>query len=176
MTSGPNARADATRVGIVGGSAGGYAVLASLAANLFPWAGGISLYGVGNLKLLEAHTHKFESGYVELMVLPSPGDGHGKVGQGEKEKIYRKRSPAFHAEKMRETPVMLLQGAEDTVVPPEQAEEMARAIRGVGGTVCFPEPFAGEGHGFRKRETLLKVVEFQEGWWLKHLVRVPGEE
>ena len=168
MTSDPNPRADRTRVGIVGGSAGGYAVLASLAANLFPWAGGISLYGIGNLMLLEAHTHKFESRYTELMLLPR---GKDDVSAEEKERIYKERSPAFHAEKMKNTPVLLLQGEEDTVVPKEQAEEMARKIREVGGTVSFPKPFEGEGHGFRKRETVLKVTELEEDWWAETLVR-----
>ena len=171
ITEGQHARADKTRVGIVGGSAGGYAVLQSLVKNQFRWAAGISLYGVGNLALLEGFTHKFESRYTELLLLPSDRT----VSEEEKKEIYEERSPYFHAGDMKEVPVLLLQGQEDKVVPKQQAEEMAEAIREAGGVVSFPTPFEGEGHGFRKEETIIKALELQEEWWGKYLIRLGKE-
>nr|NLD41330.1 S9 family peptidase [Actinomycetales bacterium] len=127
---------DGDRAFIRGGSAGGYTVLRALTTT-DAFAAGTSRYGIADLALLAGDTHKFESRYTERLVGPYP----------EAADTYRERSPLFHLEGLT-APVLLLQGEEDRVVPPNQAVEMAEAIRARGGEVELVM-YPGEGHGFR---------------------------
>jgi len=139
-------RADPARLAIRGGSAGGFTTLAALAfTDVF--AAGASHFGVGDLRLLAEHTHKFESRYLDWLVGPLP----------EADEIYRERSPLHHADRIT-CPIILLQGLEDRVVPPEQATTMAAALRANGVPVAHLE-FEGEGHGFRAAENQIKALE-----------------
>lgn len=135
-------RIDPKRQCIMGGSAGGYTTLASLAFRPGVFAAGISDYGIGDLEALASHTHKFESRYLDTVVAPYP----------EGIETYRARSPLGHADQMT-TPLLLLQGEEDRVVPPDQARSMAKALdrRGVPHAIVV---FEGEGHGFRRATTI----------------------
>ncbi len=128
-----------SRAFIRGGSAGGYTVLRALTTT-DTFAAGTSRYGIGDLALLAGDTHKFESRYTDRLVGPYP----------EAAETYRERSPLFHLENLG-APVLLLQGEEDKVVPPNQAIEMAEAIRKRGGEVELVM-YPGEGHGFRTAE------------------------
>jgi len=119
---------DASKVGIVGESAGGYAVLQALTTYPSIWAGGISLYGISDLQGFVEITHKFESQYLVGLVL---GEGLSKEDE---EAVYRSRSAVYHAEKIT-APLLLLQGSADTVVPLVQAREMESAMRKLGKTV-----------------------------------------
>jgi dipeptidyl aminopeptidase/acylaminoacyl peptidase len=138
--------ADPARIMIRGGSAGGYTVLASLAFRDF-YAGGISRFGLSDLErfMLPGGTHKFESRYNIHLVGPYP----------EAAELYRARSPVHHAERIT-VPVLLLQGSDDPVVPPEQARGIAERLRALGRPV-FVEEFEGEGHGFRRTESLVRA-------------------
>lgn len=127
---------DGDRAVIRGGSAGGYSVLRALTATDV-FAGGTSRYGVADLSLLAGDTHKFESRYTDRLIGPYP----------EAKAVYRERSPLFHLDDLR-APVLLLQGEDDKVVPPNQAIEMAHAIQARGGDVELVM-YPGEGHGFR---------------------------
>ncbi|NCD16420.1 MAG: S9 family peptidase, partial [Actinobacteria bacterium] len=131
---------DGARVAIRGGSAGGYAVLRALTATDV-FAAGTSRYGIADLALLAGDTHKFESRYVDGLVGPWP----------EAADTYRERSPLYHLDRLH-APVLLLQGEDDAVVPPNQAHQMAEAIRRAGGEVELVL-YPGEGHGFRRAET-----------------------
>ena len=131
---------DGRRVAIRGGSAGGYAVLRALTATDV-FAAGTSRYGIADLALLAEDTHKFESHYVDGLVGPWPAAAE----------VYRERSPLFHLDRLR-APVLLLQGEDDAVVPPNQARAMAEAIQATGGSVELVV-YPGEGHGFRRAET-----------------------
>jgi dipeptidyl aminopeptidase/acylaminoacyl peptidase len=102
-------RADATRLAIRGGSAGGYAVLRAMTTSR-AFAAGASHYGVADLAALAAETHKFESRYLDRLVAPWP----------EGEPVYRERSPIHHVDRLHGE-LLLLQGADDRVVPLEQA-------------------------------------------------------
>ncbi|KAI9694197.1 MAG: hypothetical protein M1822_003468 [Bathelium mastoideum] len=162
---------DASRVGIRGGSAGGYLVLRSLVALPHVWAGGVSYYGVGDVARLRATTHKFERRYLDALLFDPEMEGGD--GDDEKEKArearMRERSPVWEASRIR-APVLLLQGDADAVVPREQAETMEKRVREAGGEarlVVFP----GEGHGFLRSETLKEAKEEEERWWRKTLVR-----
>ncbi len=135
-------RIDRKRQCIMGGSAGGYTTLASLAFRPEVFAAGMSDYGIGDLEALAAHTHKFESRYLDTVVAPYP----------EGIATYRARSPLGHADRMT-TPLLLLQGEEDRVVPPDQSRSMAKELdrRGVPHAMVV---FEGEGHGFRRATTI----------------------
>jgi dipeptidyl aminopeptidase/acylaminoacyl peptidase len=107
---------DGKRMAIRGGSAGGYTTLCALVFhNVF--AAGASYYGVADLETLAQDTHKFESKYEESLVGPYPKEVE----------LYRRRSPVHFAEQLS-CPVILLQGLEDKVVPPSQAELMIAAL------------------------------------------------
>jgi dipeptidyl aminopeptidase/acylaminoacyl peptidase len=136
---------DPARMVIRGGSAGGYTTLAALTFR-DTFAGGASHFGVADLALLARHTHKFESRYLDGLVGPWP----------EADAVYRERSPIHHVE-LVSRPLILFQGLEDEVVPPEQAELMADALRARGVPVAYLA-FEGEQHGFRKADTIIRVA------------------
>lgn len=139
--------ADPRRIAIAGGSAGGYTVLMALATTDV-FAAGSSHYGISDPALLLRHTHKFESGYLHRLM--------GTTARRWRA-TFAERSPIAHADAIR-APLILFQGLDDRIVPPEQSRLMAQALRKRGITVALHE-FAGEGHGFRRAETITAVLE-----------------
>lgn len=137
--------ADGRRAVIRGGSAGGFTTLAALAFT-DRFAAGASHYGVADLELLARDTHKFEARYLDGLVAPWP-DGVD---------VYRSRSPIHHIEDIA-SPLILFQGLEDRIVPPEQSELMYRALAARGVPVAYMA-FDGEQHGFRRAETIKAVI------------------
>ncbi len=138
--------ADPDRLAIEGGSAGGWTTLAALTTTDV-FAAGVSRYGVGDARALAQDTHDFESHYLDGLIGPLP----------EAEQLYLERSPLTHPERFR-VPLLILQGDDDRVVPPSQAEAIRDALAAHGvphGYVRYP----GEGHGFRRRETLVHALE-----------------
>jgi dipeptidyl aminopeptidase/acylaminoacyl peptidase len=138
--------ADPARIAIEGGSAGGWTVLSAL-VRTDVFAAGISRYGVGDARALAADTHDFEARYLDGLIGPLP----------EAEQLYIDRSPLSAADRFR-VPMLILQGADDAVVPPAQAEAIrdALAARGVPHAYVLYE---GEGHGFRRAETIVHALE-----------------
>jgi dipeptidyl aminopeptidase/acylaminoacyl peptidase len=139
-------QADPARLMIRGGSAGGYTTLCALTFREV-FSCGASLYGVADAGALARETHKFEARYLDGLIGPWP----------EARPIYEERSPIFHTDRLA-TPVILFQGLEDKVVPPEQAEMMAEALRKKGvpfAHVVYPD----EQHGFRKAENIKRTYE-----------------
>jgi len=137
---------DPQRCLIRGGSAGGYTVLSALTFT-DTFQAGASLYGIGDLETLAKDTHKFESRYMDSLIGPYP----------ERRDIYLQRSPIHHAEGLN-CPVIFLQGLEDKVVPPNQAEMMVKLLEEKGikvAHVTFPD----EGHGFRKANNIIHAME-----------------
>jgi dipeptidyl aminopeptidase/acylaminoacyl peptidase len=138
--------ADGARLAIRGGSAGGYATLCALTFH-DAFAAGASYFGVADAEALARDTHKFESRYLDRLIGPYP----------ERADLYKERSPINHVERLR-APVILFQGLEDEVVPPNQAETMVAALAGNGVPHAYL-PFEGEQHGFRKAETNIRCLE-----------------
>lgn len=138
--------ADPARMTVAGGSAGGWTVLAAL-ARTDAFAAGISRYGVGDARTLAVDTHDFEARYLDGLIGPLP----------QAEQLYIERSPLSHPERFR-VPLLLLQGAEDPVVPPAQSEAIrdALAARGIPHAYVLYE---GEGHGFRRAENIIHALE-----------------
>jgi dipeptidyl aminopeptidase/acylaminoacyl peptidase len=138
--------ADGGRLAIRGGSAGGYATLCALVFH-DEFAAGASYYGVADTETLAQDTHKFESRYLDNLIGPYP----------ERRDVYRERSPIHFTERLR-APLILFQGLEDEIVPPNQAETMAASLRENGIPYAYLA-FAGEQHGFRRAETNIRCLE-----------------
>ncbi len=137
---------DGRRLAIKGGSAGGFTVLAALTFHDV-FTVGASRYGVADLAALATDTHKFEARYLDRLVGPWP----------EAADVYRERSPIEHVDRL-DTPMLLLQGSLDRVVPPNQAHLMADALRARSVPFALIE-FDDEGHGFRKADNQVRALE-----------------
>lgn len=153
---------DGSKVGIRGGSAGGYTVLQALCTYPDLFAAGNSLYGISNLATLATGTHKFESHYLFPLIFAKG------TSEAEQEKIMRERSPCHHAERIK-SPLLLLQGSIDKVVPLEQSEQMEKVLKERGKDVRLVV-FDGEGHGFRKEENVKAATEEEERLWRRTLL------
>ncbi|MFT4165707.1 MAG: prolyl oligopeptidase family serine peptidase [Microlunatus sp.] len=140
--------ADPQRLIVRGGSAGGYTTLQALTSTDV-FTAGISFYGVADPEALARDTHKFESRYLDGLIGPYP----------EAIEIYRERSPILHVDQLS-VPLLLLQGSDDAVVPPNQAETMAAAVRAKDLPVALII-FEGEGHGFRRADSIKAALEAQ---------------
>jgi dipeptidyl aminopeptidase/acylaminoacyl peptidase len=133
---------DGNKLVIMGGSAGGYTVLKALVDHPGFFKAALCLYGVSNMFTLAADTHKFEERYLDSMLGPLP----------EASDIYRQRSPIFNAHKIID-PIAIFQGEIDTVVPRAQAEAIVTSLQQRN----IPHEYhlyQGEGHGWRKQETI----------------------
>ena len=138
--------ADPARLAIRGGSAGGFTVLAALTRSTV-FAAGASYFGVSELAALAADTHDFESRYTDGLVGPLP----------ESFALYEERSPITHVNNLT-TPVLLLQGLDDEIVPPAQAELFRDALAAKGLPHAYLV-YEGESHGFRRAETIIDATE-----------------
>jgi dipeptidyl aminopeptidase/acylaminoacyl peptidase len=139
-------KVDGNRLMIRGGSAGGYTTLAALTfRDVFK--AGASYYGISDLEAMAKETHKFESRYLDRLVAPYPAQ----------REVYVERSP-IHSISQLECPVLVLQGLEDEVVPPNQAEMIVEALRTKGIPVAYL-PFEGEQHGFRQAKNIKRALE-----------------
>ncbi|MGF1538547.1 MAG: S9 family peptidase [Elainellaceae cyanobacterium] len=139
-------KADGDRLMIDGGSAGGYTTLAALTFR-DTFKAGASLYGVSDAEALAQDTHKFESRYLDSLIGPYPAE----------KARYVERSP-IHAADRLSCPVIFLQGDEDKIVPPNQAEMMVDILKKKGLPVAYVL-FEGEQHGFRKAENIKRALD-----------------
>jgi dipeptidyl aminopeptidase/acylaminoacyl peptidase len=158
-------QADGKRLGIRGGSAGGWTALAAVTSGLSlnghgapggdgaggpgqgVFAAATSYFGVSDLRGFAAQTHDFESRYLDGLIGPLP----------ECEQLYVERAPLGHVG-LATCPVLLLQGLDDPIVPPVQAESIAADLAAHGIRHAYLA-FAGESHGFRKAETIVASLE-----------------
>lgn len=139
-------RIDDGKVAIRGSSAGGYTTLAALTfEDVF--RAGASLYGIGDLETLARDTHKFESRYLDQLVGPYPAQ----------QDLYRARSPIHHVDQL-DCPVIFLQGLQDKIVPPNQAEAMVDALDKKKLPVAYVT-FDNEAHGFRQAASIVRAQE-----------------
>lgn len=149
--------ADPQRVGILGGSAGGFTVLCALAAHGDLFRAGSCYCGLADLERLRSETHDFESSYLEHLVGPYP----------ETRERYRQRSP-LHAADRIDRPVAFFYGLEDRVTPPGQTEAMIASLEARGVPVVRLG-VAGEGHGFRQAANLRRKLEMELDLFTRHL-------
>lgn len=163
---------DGRRMAIRGSSASGLTTLLALtrgpsgpgSGKHGVFAAGASLYGVVDLAALATDTHKFEARYLDGLVGPWP----------EAAEVYRERSPLTHAEELS-APLILFQGLDDKVVPPAQAEVLVAALRRAGLPFAYLT-FEGEAHGFRKAETIQRVMEAELSFYGQVLGFTPADD
>lgn len=153
---------DGRRMAIRGSSASGLTTLLALTRGVF--AAGASLYGVVDLAALATDTHKFEARYLDGLVGPWP----------EAAEVYRQRSPLTHADELS-APLIVFQGLDDKVVPPAQAEILVDALRRAGLPFAYLT-FDGEAHGFRKAETIQRVMEAELSFYGQVLGFTPADD
>ncbi|KOT97773.1 acyl-peptide hydrolase [Streptomyces rimosus subsp. pseudoverticillatus] len=139
--------ADRRRLAVRGGSAGGWTAAASLVTTGLYACATISYPVLDLVGWSEDGTHDFESQYLESLIGP-----HDQVPDR-----YRERSPLHHADRIS-APFLLLQGLDDAVCPPAQCDRFLRAVAGRGTPHAYLA-FEGEGHGFRRAETIVRAVE-----------------
>jgi dipeptidyl aminopeptidase/acylaminoacyl peptidase len=137
---------DGARLAIRGGSASGYTTLCGVTFS-DAFSAGTSYFGIGDLETFLKETHKFESRYLERLIGPYP----------ERKDLYHDRSPLNFAERIS-CPVLILQGAEDRIVPPAQAEQIVDVLweRHLPHAYVL---FAGEDHGFRAAANIIRSFE-----------------
>jgi dipeptidyl aminopeptidase/acylaminoacyl peptidase len=145
-------QADLARLGIRGGSAGGWTALAAVTSGLAGgrepvFAAAVSYFGVSDLKPFAQITHDFESRYLDSLVGPLP----------EASELYDERSPIGHVS-AGTCPILLLQGMDDPIVPPPQSDSIAADLAAHGIPYAYLK-FPGESHGFRKSETIITSLE-----------------
>ena len=153
---------DQRRMVPIGGSAGGFTVLNLLAHHPDLCAAGVDLYGVTDLLDLDETTHRFEKHYLHSIVGPLPESAHR----------YRSRSPVSVADRIT-SPLLILQGLDDKVVPPAQSEAIAERLRALGRTVEL-HCYEGEGHGWGRPDTVIDELERTESFLRRHVLRWRG--
>jgi dipeptidyl aminopeptidase/acylaminoacyl peptidase len=149
-------RVDPNRLCITGGSAGGFTTLAALAFG-DTFAAGASHYGIADLEALATDTHKFESRYLDGLIGPYPA----------RRDRYLERSPIHHLDGF-DRPLIVLQGLDDEVVPPAQAEMIVNALIDKGVSVAYV-PFAGEQHGFRQAPNMRRALDSELAFYAQVL-------
>jgi dipeptidyl aminopeptidase/acylaminoacyl peptidase len=152
---------DAGRLAIRGGSAGGFTVLAALAERDV-FVTGANYFGVADLAALASDTHKFESRYLDRLVGPWP----------EAAAVYAERSPLSHVDGF-DRPLIVFQGDEDAIVPPSQSEMIVDAL----AAKHIPHAyllFAGEQHGFRRAENIVRATESELSFFAQVFGFVPA--
>ena len=154
---------DPARTVIRGGSAGGYTTLCALAFRDC-FRAGASYYGLSDLEVFVGDTHKFESRYLYSLVGPYP----------ERRDVYRERSALYHLDGIG-VPMIVFQGLEDRVVPPNQAELIVEALRGKGLPVAYLA-FEGEQHGFRMAENIVRSLEAELYFYGRVFGFTPADE
>ncbi|HEU5288712.1 MAG TPA: S9 family peptidase, partial [Candidatus Limnocylindria bacterium] len=149
--------ADPKRIGVYGGSYGGFMTLMVLTQAPDVWAAGVSIVGVVSWKTLWETTRGDLKDYLEREL----GDP-AKAAD-----LYRDRSPLTHVSKIK-APLLLLQGENDPRVPRSEADQMIDALR-EGGKTFEEHIYAGEGHGFRTTENMIDSLRRATEWFDRHM-------
>jgi len=151
-------KVDAARMVILGGSAGGFTVLQTMIDHPTAFTAGVSLYGVANQFELASDTHKFEARYTDSLIGPLP----------EASALYRARSPVFHTDKIKR-PMLIYQGEIDQVVPRKQSDDIVAALQRNGVPHEY-HLYPGEGHGWRKSETVEHFYRTLDAFLRKYVI------
>jgi dipeptidyl aminopeptidase/acylaminoacyl peptidase len=148
---------DAKKVGISGGSYGGYMTLMALGRTPKVWAAGVDSYGIINWLTMAQHSDPFLQQYLRAL-----------LGDPKKDRaIYEAASPLTYLKHAR-APLLVLQGDNDIRVPKEEAEQVVTLLKGIGHTVdvhYYPQ----EGHGFSRRENQIDALERTVAWFDRYL-------
>ena len=154
-----NGWGSAARTAIVGSSAGGFTALGVVAAHRSLIAAAIVAYPVTDLSDLAERSHRFERHYTESLVGPLP----------EAAALYHGRSPTTFADRLTATPLLVMHGDSDPVVPIEQSRAFVERCRAAGAQVEFVV-YEGEGHGFRRPENQLDEYRRMQVFLATHVL------
>ena len=154
---------DPDRVVIRGGSAGGYTTINALTFH-DEFAAGAAYYGIADLSVFIGDTHKFESRYLDSLVGPYP----------EEAQRYHDRSAINFIDQLS-TPMIILQGLEDEIVPPSQADLMVEALERKDVPHAYIG-FPGEQHGFRVAANIIRAQEAELYFYGKVLGFTPADD
>ncbi len=138
------------KIVIGGGSAGGYTVLNTLIRYPGRFKAGLCRYGVSNNFAMNLDTHKFEKYYNDTLIGTLP----------EASQHFHDWSAVYHADKIKDA-LAVFQGTDDKVVPPDQSEQIVNALKR-HNIPCIYKLYEGEGHGFRKPETIRDYLQTVE--------------
>ncbi len=144
---------------IVGSSAGGFTALGVVAARPELVAAAIVSYPVTDLSDLAERSHRFERHYTDSLVGPLPAA----------QSVYDQRSPLNVAEQLDRTPLLVMHGEDDPVVPVEQSRSFVDRCVEAGGDVELVV-YEGEGHGFRRPENQLDEYRRMHSFLATHLL------
>jgi dipeptidyl aminopeptidase/acylaminoacyl peptidase len=149
--------ADPKKIGITGGSYGGYMTLMAVGKTPDVWAAGVEQYGIINwftmLKHEDAQLQEYEKSL---------------LGDPEKDrKIYEQDSPITYIHNVK-APLLVLQGENDPRVPKEEAEQVVDSLK-KDGKVVDAHYYSNEGHGFAKRENRIDAIRRSVDWFDKYL-------
>lgn len=136
-------RVDGSRIAVMGGSYGGFMVLAALTTYPEVWAAGVDIVGIANFETFLRNT----SAYRRAWRIPEYGDPDRDA------ELLREISPINHVDRIR-APLMVIHGDNDPRVPLSEAQQIVDAVRERGLPVEFLR-FADEGHGILKLENKL---------------------
>ncbi|KAJ6442793.1 dipeptidyl peptidase IV [Purpureocillium lavendulum] len=150
-------------IAITGISAGGYNTLQVLTRHSSLFAAGLCVSGISELERFDGKTHKLESDYVAKLLLPKGG-----LDDEARRRLYRERSALYHVERIK-SPLVLLHGRDDSVVPVEQATLMADKLRDIGRDVGIVV-VDGEGHMMAQPPSVRLWLEEEEKLWRRTLL------
>jgi dipeptidyl aminopeptidase/acylaminoacyl peptidase len=151
---------DASRIGITGGSYGGYMTLIAMTKTPDVWAAGVSVVGISNLRTLHATTRKGDLLPYLIQQIGTPD---------ENPELYDERSPTNFIEQVRR-PLLILQGGRDPRVPLAEAEQMRDRLHAAGKTYGY-HVYPDEGHGFRRVENVVDALRRTADWFDEHIPR-----
>lgn len=150
---------DAKKIGITGGSYGGYMTLMAIGKTPNVWAAAVEEYGIINWLTMLQHEDPMLQQY-EQTLLGDPVKDH---------KVYEDASPIHYLENAR-APLLVLQGDNDIRVPKEEAEQVVKTLQDAGKTVAV-HYYADEGHGFSKRADQIDAAQRTVDWFDRYLKR-----
>jgi dipeptidyl aminopeptidase/acylaminoacyl peptidase len=156
-------RCDPARTAISGGSAGGYTVLAALSTSDV-FRAGADYYGISDMTALARDTHKFESRYLDSLIGPLP----------QAKSVYDSRSPLNHLDGFK-VPLIVFQGADDPIVPPNQSALIVEALRARGVPLAYLL-YPGETHGFRKPENVIRSLQSELSFYGRVFGFTPADQ
>lgn len=155
---------DAAKIGIVGGSYGGFMVLMALAKTAKMWAAGVDSYGIVNWQTTLQNEDPFLQEYDKALLGDSRQD----------KALYQSQSPITYSKRIR-APLLVLHGDNDIRVPKEESEQVVALIQAQHGAVAA-HYYPNEGHGFSKRENQIDALERTVGWLDRYLKERPSRE
>ena len=148
---------DSKKIGITGGSYGGFMTLMAIGKTPDVWAAGVELFGIIDWMTMLQHSDPELQQYEQSLLGDPVKD----------KKVYEAASPIAYIHNVK-APLLVLQGDNDPRVPKEEAEQVVELLKKDGKTV-EEHYYPNEGHGFAKRENQIDATRRTIEWLDKYL-------